>query len=217
MSKQYTLIVFDWDGTLMDSAAKIVSAMQSAIADTGLPYRNGAEIREIIGLGLAEAIHALFGDIEFVDQQRLVDRYRYYFVEGDQTPMPLFAGVEELLTELNALGYQLGIATGKSRRGLQRVLDEHGLGHHFHATRTADETRSKPHPQMLEEVMELIGAGTHETLMIGDTEYDMLMARNAGTHALGVSYGVHEKERLLACGAKGCLNDVRDLLSWLGH
>lgn len=215
MARRYSLIVFDWDGTLMDSEAKIVATMQAAIADTGLPVRDDGDIREIIGLGLAEALHALFPQADIHEQRKLADRYRYHFLAGDKTPSPLFEGVEALLAQLREEGYWLGVATGKGRRGLDRVLELHGLHRVFHATRTADETRSKPHPQMLEEIMAELCCSGHETLMVGDTEYDMRMAQNAGAHALGVGYGVHAGQRLLDCGARGCLNDIRDLLHWL--
>jgi len=215
MSNKYSLIVFDWDGTLMDSEAKIVSAMQSAIAESQLPERTRNEIKDIIGLGLQEALQQLFPDVGDVQQLRLVERYRYHFVTTDKTPMPLFDGVEALLESLNEQGYWLAVATGKSRRGLDRVLDEYNFHIYFHATRCADESFSKAHPRMLEEIMGYLGVEPAETLMVGDSEYDMLMARNASAHALAVSCGVHEKERLLSCGALGCIDDIRDVPGWL--
>lgn len=215
MTKAYTLIVFDWDGTLMDSEAKIVNAMQAAIGEVGLPYRDRNQIKNIIGLGLKEALNALFPEIKAQQINALTDAYRHHFVEADKTPMPMFEGVESLLTELGEQEYWLAVATGKSRRGLDRVLDEYNLRHHFHITRCADECFSKPHPLMLQEIMDFVGVEAKQSLMVGDSEYDILMAQNAGVDALGVSYGVHESSRLISYGARACLDDIRELPKWL--
>ena len=215
MDKGYSLIVFDWDGTLMDSEAKIVNAMQAAIDDVKLPFRDRNQIKNIIGLGLNEALNALFPEIEPHQIAPLTEAYRHHFVHADNTPMPMFEGVESLLTSLAEQEYWLAVATGKSRRGLDRVLDEYNLRHHFHVTRCADECFSKPHPLMLEEIMGYVGVEANQALMVGDSEYDILMAQNAGVDALGVSYGVHERTRLMASGALGCLDDIRELNKWL--
>ncbi|MCF6217486.1 MAG: HAD-IA family hydrolase [Gammaproteobacteria bacterium] len=214
-SKSYALIVFDWDGTLMDSEAKIVNAMQAAIADVVMPFRSREQIKDIIGLGLQEALSALFDGIDEAQSIQLIDAYRHHFLFADETPMPMFEGVGRLLETLNKQAYWLAVATGKSRKGLDRVLDECNLRHYFHVTRCADECFSKPHPLMMEEIMAFVGVTSNETLMVGDSEYDMLMAKNAGVDALAVSYGVHEKKRLLDCGALGCLDDIRELHDWL--
>lgn len=212
---QHKLIVFDWDGTLMDSEACIVACMQSAIADLGLPERTVDEIKNIIGLGLRESVAALFQGLPEADYQALVERYRYHFLSGDKTPSLLFEGVAPLLTKLADKGHFLAVATGKGRQGLDKVLEETGLKAVFHATKCADETFSKPHPQMLLEIMDELGAGAGETLMIGDTEYDMQMANNAGTAALAVSYGVHNRQRLLECRPLSCVDSVSELSEWL--
>ena len=212
---QYQLIVFDWDGTLIDSEARIVNCMRAAITDLQLPARSHDEMRNVIGLGLQEALATLYPEGNPAIYQDLVDRYRHHFLVQDDTPSALFAGVESLLEELSERGHYIAIATGKGRLGLDKALDETGLRSYFDYTRCADETRSKPHPQMLEEIMDRLGAEPNDTLMIGDTEYDMQMANNAGTSALAVSYGVHDKQRLLACNPLDCVDDVAAMHGWL--
>jgi len=211
----YRLLVFDWDGTLMDSQARIVACLQAAAADVGIAVPGPAEARDVIGLGLREAVERLLPDVGPTELTEVAERYRHHFLGDHPTPSTLFPGVIATLEELADAGYLLGIATGKGRRGLDKVLAETGLGRLFHASRCADETFSKPHPQMLEEVMAVLGAGPADTLMIGDTEYDMQMARNAGVPALGVGYGVHAAERLLAEGAMACLERIDQLPGWL--
>ena len=207
----HKLLVFDWDGTLMDSAARIVNSMQAAMRDAGLPVREPGEIRNIIGLGLSEAICKLYPEIDATGLERMQDGYRHHFLHADSTPMALFEGARETLDTLKNRGYWLAVATGKSRAGLDRALEETGLAEHFYVTRCADETCSKPAPQMLEEIMVDFDTEPGHTLMIGDSEYDMLMARNAGTAALAVSYGVHTRERLLEHGALDCIDEVTEL------
>ena len=213
--KHYQLIVFDWDGTLIDSEARIVNCMRAAIHDLQLPARTHEQMRNVIGLGLHEALATLYPDGNKSMYQDLVDRYRHHFLVQDDTPSELFTGVDTLLSTLNDRGHYLAIATGKGRVGLEKSLDETGLREYFHYTRCADETRSKPHPQMLEEIMDRLGVTPDETLMIGDTEFDLEMANNAGTAALAVSYGVHDKQRLLACNPLDCVDDVTALHGWL--
>ena len=209
------LIVFDWDGTLMDSEAKIVACLRAALNDIDLPDQPDEQLKNVIGLGLKEALQRLHPQGTDIEHQQLTDRYRYHFLESSTVPSPLFSGVEELLQNLYQQGYFLAVATGKGRIGLDKVLDESGMGYYFHYTRCADETRSKPHPQMLEEIIDYCGIEPGETIMIGDTEYDLQMANHAGTHALGVSYGVHNKERLLACNPLDCVDNIDALTHWL--
>lgn len=215
MSRKFNLLVFDWDGTLMDSEARIVACLRAAIGDLELEARDEEELKNIIGLGLREAVSTLYPGSDDVLLRQLTDRYRYHFLTADPTPSAMFDGAERMLRQLADAGYLMAVATGKGRAGLDKVLEETGVGPIFHATRCADETFSKPHPQMLHEVMDELGTEPGETLMIGDTEYDMLMARNAGTGALAVSYGVHAKERLLACSPLGCIRDIKELEMWL--
>lgn len=209
------LIIFDWDGTLMDSESRIVNCMRAAIDDLGLPERSRDQLKNVIGLGLREALHMLYPDS---DEQRLADlveRYRHHFLFEDTTPSELFDGVADMLASLNSAGYFLAIATGKGRPGLNHALASCNVGHLFHASRCADETRSKPHPQMLEELLDYFAVEPDQSLMIGDTEFDLEMAKNANTHSLAVSYGVHERERLLNHAPLACLDDVNQLHSWL--
>ncbi|MBU0498889.1 MAG: HAD-IA family hydrolase [Gammaproteobacteria bacterium] len=211
----YKLLVFDWDGTLMDSEAKIVACMQAAFVDLGMAVPSRDAVRDIIGLGLRESIQTLYpgaGD-GLVDD--LFQGYRHHFLGANDTPSQLFPDVEKTLEQLDRAGYLLTVATGKGRRGLDRVLDETGLGRFFIATRCADETFSKPHPEMLNQLIDLAGVEASEALMIGDTEYDLQMAVNAGADALAVSYGVHEVERLLSHGPIGCLDAIGELPDYL--
>ena len=213
MNKPFELLVFDWDGTLMDSEAHIVASMQRAIDDVALPELPHAELSDVIGLGLAEAIERLFPGIEPGPRQQLADRYRYHFLTDD--PCQPFEGAEEVLRELNRQGYLMAVATGKGRRGLDRLLDSTGFRPLFHVTRCSDETRSKPHPQMLQEIMTVLDVEPTRTLMIGDTEYDLQMAHNAGAAPLAVSYGVHAVERLHQHEPRGCLDAIGELPAWL--
>lgn len=213
MHKTFELLVFDWDGTLMDSEAHIVASMQRAVLDVELPALSDAPVRDIIGLGLPEAIEVLLPHTGASERQAVADRYRYYFLADN--PCAPFEGVEAVLQSLCDQGYWLAVATGKGRRGLDRVLAGTGFSRYFLETRCADETRSKPHPQMLQEIMATLGVSPARTLMIGDTEYDLQMAHTADAASLAVDYGVHERERLLACKPLGCLNSIRQLPDWL--
>ena len=215
MNRQFDLIIFDWDGTLMDSEAKIVRCMQAAAVDVGIPDPGTAAIRDIIGLGLNEAMQVLFPEQAPARQAELVERYRRHFLELDATDMPLFPGVPQGLTQLTQQGYLLAIATGKARRGLNRVLDDTGMSHLFVSSRCADEAFSKPHPKMLEDILDDTGVDAGRALMVGDTVYDMEMARNAKVAGLAVSYGVHARERLLDCGALACLNSFPEVCAWV--
>ena len=215
MSNSTQLIVFDWDGTLMDSEARIVACLRAAIEDTGLSHRTDDALRNIIGLGLREALVTLYPEGNNQQHDALVKHYRHHFLETNETPSPLFEGAESMIRELHAHGHFLAVATGKGRNGLDKVLEETALGEYFHYTRCADETRSKPHPQMLLEIMDWLGMEPADTLMVGDTEFDLQMAQNAGVKALGVSYGVHDKERLLACEPLACLDSLAEVAEWL--
>ncbi len=215
MSESTPLIVFDWDGTLMDSQARIVNSMGAAIEELALAPRSRQQMSEVIGLGLAEALAILYPQGSPAEHAALTKRYRYHFIEANSTPSSLFAGVETMLAELNEQGHFLAVATGKGRRGLDRVLEETGTRHYFHATRCADESFSKPHPQMLLDIMGQLGVDAGDGLMIGDTEYDLQMANNAGVQCLAVSYGVHDLARLLHCKPLDYVNDVPALHNWL--
>jgi phosphoglycolate phosphatase len=212
---KYPLIVFDWDGTLMDSEARIVASMQSAASDVNLPVPPTESVRDIIGLGLAEALQQLFPGLKAETCDRLTERYRDYFLFRSPVPTQLFDGVFDMLNELKERGYLLAVATGKGRRGLDRVLTETQTRDYFSCTRCADETRSKPHPLMLQEIMRELNVTPGQTLMVGDTEYDMDMARQANASALAVSYGVHCRERLMKYRPHACINEIAELLPTL--
>ena len=211
----YRLLVFDWDGTLVDSERRIVSCVRGAIEAIGAPPRSDAEIREIIGLGLREAVLALFPEADDGFVTRLIGAYRERYLDAGAAPSPLFPGAADVVKMLYEAGYRLAVATGKSRAGLARGFRETGLGRWFHASRCADETRSKPHPQMLRELMASLRVSPQETLMIGDTVYDLEMARRAHANALGVAWGVHAPERLAALRPVALLEDLKALPDWL--
>jgi len=209
------LLVFDWDGTLVDSEAKIIGAVHCAAADLGLEAPPADEVRNIIGLGLREAIDILFPGRGMDFHRQVAERYRHHFLEALQIPVTLFPGTREVLEELTRQGYLLGVATGKSRAGLAREIELHELSGTFNATRCADEAASKPHPQMLEEIMAELEVNPERTLMVGDTEYDLRMARDAGAHGMAVSYGAHEASRLLEFQPLAVLESLSELPPWL--
>lgn len=214
MPKQFDLLVFDWDGTLMDSAAVIVASIQAASRDIGLAEPSINAARHIIGLGLNEAVAALFPGLLRSDYGRLTERYRHHFMSQD-AQIPLFEGAAETVRELHAAGFLLAVATGKGRRGLERVLDHTGLRPWFHATRCADESFSKPHPQMLLELIDVLGVETKRTLMIGDTSHDLQMAANAGVPSLAACYGAHPKSGLMDLSPLACAESFAEVRDWL--
>jgi phosphoglycolate phosphatase len=214
-ARSHELIIFDWDGTLMDSAAKIVHCFERAFADAGIAYPGAQAVRRIIGLGLKEAIVELLPGSPLSACDAVADRYREHFLALDSDAMVLFPGVRDGLKMLNAQGALLGIATGKSRRGLDRVLASTGLGDLFVATRCADEAFSKPHPRMLMDILDRTGMTPDRAVMIGDTTYDMLMAKAAGMSGIAVSYGVHSREELMQHGPIACCASFDEVLSWL--
>lgn len=210
------LLIFDWDGTLMDSERQIVTSLQAANADLNLPERSEDDCKNIIGLGLREAIATLYPGTDEKFAEHYTERYRHHWFRVS-SQSELFSGAREMLQQLHSLGYLLAVATGKGRVGLDRVLIETGLEHVFHATRCSDETRSKPHPLMLQEIMQTLGIGPEQTLMVGDTEYDMAMARKAGAGPVAVSYGVHAPERLQQYSPLTCLDTLAEFIPWLHH
>ncbi len=214
MPQTFELIVFDWDGTLMDSAARIVASLRAAGQDIGFSDLSDAGFRNVIGLGMQEAIRALYPAISDAEVWQYADRYRHHFLESCPMPEQLFEGVPEILASLHRQPVMLAVATGKSRKGLDRVLRHTNCGRYFQATRCADETTSKPHPQMLLELIEELGAKPETTLMVGDTEYDMEMAQRAGAAALAVTYGAHESHRLDQYQPLASLNNIHALGQW---
>lgn len=209
------LLVFDWDGTLADSASAIVDAMQSAIRELSLDSRSDQDIRNIIGLGLMEAVNVLFPELNVSDLESLANKYRHQYVLSNQGKTRLFPRTQETLQELKNLDYQMAIATGKSRKGLDNSLRDTGIGDYFHFTRCADETFSKPHPQMLLDIMDNFAIEPGNAVMIGDSEYDMQMATSAGVRSIAVSYGSQNRERLLEYKPDACLDCISELVHWL--
>jgi phosphoglycolate phosphatase len=212
--KQFDLIVFDWDGTLMDSTATIVKCIQSAAKDLGLAAPSDAAAAHVIGLSLSEAMQAAMPNIDPALYPRMIERYRYHFLTKDHE-LVLFQGVRAMLDELSQLGYFLAVATGKSRVGLNRALNAAGLLSTFDATRCADETFSKPHPAMLQELTRELGQDMRRTVMIGDTTHDLLMANNAGAAGIAVEYGAHPVQQLQACRPVFTAKNVPELHRWL--
>lgn len=212
---KYSLVVFDWDGTLADSTGRIIDSMLMAGQSCGLPEIPGSAVQDIIGLGLPEAIEVLWPGLNAKQGPAVRDAYSHNFINGSDVPMGLFSGAEKLLEDLAAKGASLAVATGKSRRGLDRVLQEIKIGHHFAATRCADETLSKPNPLMLEQIIDELEINKSEVLMIGDTEYDLEMANQAGVHSLGLTHGAHTEARLRACRPQEILHNLHELNQWL--
>lgn len=214
MGKRFDLIVFDWDGTLMDSAAAIVGAIQAACNDLGITPPSDERARHIIGLGLQDALRIALPELEPARYRELAERYRYHYLSRDHE-LVLFEGAFEMIRALGEAGFLLAIATGKTRSGLDRALAGSGLRQFFHASRCADECHSKPHPQMLLELMEEFTLAPENTLMIGDTTHDMLMARNADVPALAVAYGAHPRLSLEAEAPLICADSVVEVRAWL--
>jgi phosphoglycolate phosphatase len=214
MSKQFDLIVWDWDGTLADSTGMITKAVVDAAAQVGLPTLDPKAASNIIGLGLKESIHALFGDIPADKAQQLAQQYTANYYAGE-SEIPLFDGAKETIIELNRRGFKLAVATGKGRRGLNLALQHCGLTPYFHETRTVDECFSKPHPQMLDELMDELIVRPERTLMIGDTSYDLQMAQNAGVPAAAVTFGAQSRDKLISYNSIQMFNEFRDLSAWL--
>ncbi len=211
---KYELLVFDWDGTLLDSAGAIVRAIQCACRDLDLPVPDDGRARHVIGLGLVDALSHAVPELPAERYQAMVERYRFHYLSRDNE-LTLFEGVPDMLKGLLEDGHTLAVATGKSRLGLERALDHSGLRPLFQASRCADECHSKPHPQMLDELMSEFGAAKSSTLMIGDTSHDLLMASNAGVDALAVTYGAHPHDHLREHRPVACLHTVAELDEWL--
>ena len=210
----YELIIFDWDGTLMDSTSVIAAALQSACRDLGIAVPTERDARFVIGLGAADTFRHVAPDLDAEGQRRLSERYRHHFLANEHAA-PLYAGVPEMLAELHGGGRRLAVATGKARRGLERALDATGLRKWFEATRCADEGFAKPHPDMLLMLMDITGVQPRHALMVGDTTHDLELAANAGVDALAVSYGAHDEHLLSTRPALARMASVAELHRWL--
>lgn len=214
MARRFDLIVFDWDGTLMDSPAAIVAAIQSACSDLGIRAPSDERARHIIGLGLEDALRYALPWLPASEYPRMAERYRSHYLAQDHT-LRLFPGAYDLVAALSKAGVKLAVATGKARHGLDRALQTSGLGCFFHATRCADECPSKPDPAMLLEIMATLGVRAQRTLMVGDTTHDLEMARAAGVDSLAVAFGAHPESRLSVAASLGCAATVEELRVWL--
>lgn len=213
------LAVFDCDGTLVDGQADICAAMEAAFAQTGLGQPDRAAIRRVVGLSLPVAIHKLLPEADAALCQAASEAYKTEFRAmraAGSLSEPLFPGIAPLLDTLHASGWSLGVATGKSDRGLRSVLAAHGLSDHFVTLQTADFHPSKPHPAMLEAALAEAFALPGDSVMIGDTTYDIAMARSAGVRAIGVSWGYHEAAELLEAGAEAVAHSAEELGALLG-
>lgn len=212
MKDRFDLLIFDWDGTLVDSIDWIVHCVQTAARKCGCAIPPPQATKDIIGLSIQEAMNALFPEENSATQQQLVRYYSETFFSKQTTSADLFNGVEAMLIELKQTGYQLAVATGKTRSGLDKVLLSTGMTDFFEITRCADETESKPHPLMLEQIMQYTGISPQRTLMIGDSIHDLQMAQNANIAAIGVTCGAHSAEILRQYQPLFCLEQTTELL-----
>jgi len=208
------LYIFDWDGTLCDSLSLITESIRRSCQTMGLPARSEEDRRSIIGLGLREAMMELYPELSAIEADQLIESYRkIYVADNQEQPSRLYDGVLETLDELKEAGHQLAVATGKGRRGLDRVLSSLDMENYFDFSRCSDETRSKPHPLMLNEIILESGNSVESTVMVGDTDFDLLMAKAASVTAVGVSYGAHPMTRIQAAKPDRIIDHISELLS----
>jgi phosphoglycolate phosphatase len=214
--RAYRLVVFDWDGTLIDSIGSIVACTQAALLDAGVEPPPLPVLRGSIGLGLTDSVERVFPGATTIARELILDRYRHHWVETWHARHDPFPAARATLAALAEAGTLLAVATAKSRRGLVRDFERTGLGPLFHASRTLDECPPKPAPGMLLELMDELGARPAETLMVGDTRWDLEMARNAGVDGVGVLCGAQPEDELRGCPQLACLAHVGELPAWLG-
>ena len=214
MPRRFDLIVFDWDGTIVDSTAMIALCIQKSAMDLGLAVPTLEQASHVIGLGLHDALARAVPDLTAGRIEEFSARYRFHYF-ACEPDIVLFDGVRELLVELRDGGVPLAVATGKSRRGLARTWEATGLGAFFAASRCADETHPKPHPAMLLELAEELAVSPARTVMIGDTTHDLEMAAAAGAGGIGVTYGAHPRHQLAALVPLALVSDVAELRTWL--
>jgi phosphoglycolate phosphatase len=208
--RRFDLVIFDWDGTLADSTGIIAQALQYACRDMGCAIPDDEAARYVIGLGLADALRHVAPALAPVDYPRLSARYREHYL-AREAEIPLFPGARSLLADLRVQGHRLGVATGKSRAGLDRALAFHALQEVFDATRCADEGHPKPHPDMVLHLLSHLRIAPERALMVGDTTHDLQMAANAGIHGLAVTHGAHRVDRLREIASLGAVDSLDDL------
>lgn len=211
---RYSLLIFDWDGTLLDSTSHIAASVQAASRDLGLDEPSDEDARHIIGLGLADAMAYLFPQLAASEHGRLAERYRYHYLAGE-TRISLFDGVESGLRRLHERGHLLAVATGKSRKGLDRAFETTGLRPWFHGSRCADEGFAKPNPDMLEHLLDVLGTDRERALMVGDTTHDIEMAHGAGMASMAVTYGAHDPGKLAGARPTHTVQSPTALWTWL--
>ncbi|MBW4933615.1 HAD family hydrolase [Marinobacter sp. F4206] len=210
------VVIFDWDGTLVDSVEHIAESLHQAATELGYPQLEREAYRDIIGLGMVEALEKLYPGISRDEMNAIREGYGRYFFSKVTSPQNVFKGMADVVTDLRTSGRGCSVATGKSRRGLDMALVSSGLGKHFDITRCADETRSKPDPAMLEEIVRFYGIDPSEAVMIGDTRYDLDMAQRLGMPSIGVEWGVHKRDVLEDYSPHAVVNSVADLRRVLG-
>ncbi|MEO9524904.1 MULTISPECIES: HAD family hydrolase [Pseudomonadota] len=210
------VVIFDWDGTLVDSVEHIAESLHQAATELGYPQLEREAYRDIIGLGMIEALEKLYPGISREEMTAIREGYGRYFFSKVTTPQNVFAGMADVVTDIRGAGLGCSVATGKSRRGLDMALDSSGLGPHFNITRCADETRSKPDPAMLEEIVRFYGIEPADAVMIGDTRYDLDMAQRIGMPSIGVEWGVHKRDVLGDYAPHAIVDTVPDLRKVLG-
>ncbi|MGJ8680940.1 HAD-IA family hydrolase [Paraglaciecola sp.] len=212
---KYQVIIFDWDGTLMDSVGKIVDCIQDSARYLELPIPTKHEAKQVIGLSLVQAMQQLFALPDVQSAEKVADQYKYFSVRHYQESSPLFEGVIELLTALKRKGYKLAVATGKGRKGLEQGWQHSNSKEFFDSSRCADDAQSKPSPDMLQQIMSELNMEPHQALMVGDTSYDMAMAEAIGMDRVGVSYGVHDKQTLNQHSPISVIDSIGDLLKYV--
>lgn len=213
----YQLIIFDWDGTLYDSAAYIVDCVQLAASKLGLQPPQSTQIKQMIGLSPEQSLQKLMPDLSPMQSAQLIDEFQKCLLKPQDTQPALFEGVEQTLSTLHDQGYWLAIATSKGQQGLTADLQALNIEHYFLTRRCADQTQSKPHPQMAHQILDELGLHPHEAILVGDTEYDMLLADNAGIDAIAATYGVHNLRHLSQPTIQGYIKDIRELPVLLNH
>ena len=211
------LLIFDWDGTLCDSVSKIVTCVGLASEEQGLRLAKLDEAREVIGLGLTESFQTLFPQATHQQVMLMCGSYSSHYIRMDETPSPLYESVMDTLIFLKNKDYILTVATGKSRRGLNRTLKARGMSDFFHGSRCADETAGKPNPLMIDEILAEFKVSANDAVMVGDTEYDLGMAVNAGISSIGVSYGAHCSSRFEQYHPLGCIDKLSEIKNYLNQ
>lgn len=214
VGKDFKLAIFDCDGTLVDGQHMIISSMKSASEKCGIPYPGDGPVRRIVGLSLLEAITRVYPKISSADHNLLhkafIEHFQYLRTLDDYHE-PLYEGIRETILGLHEAGVLLGVATGKSKRGLHNTLNNHGLQDFFVTLNTADDGPGKPHPSMINVALSDTGVDKENAFMIGDTTYDILMAANAGVRSIGVTWGYHAEDELVSCGADHIIHNITEL------